>query len=57
MLGRFLGVSVVWWSDWWSEVDLTVVEKRRAFKEWLFRRDFDTYDGYRAQKAVVEHAE
>ena len=31
-------------------------EKRRAFEEWLQRRDRVTYDRYRAQSAVVKRA-
>ena len=43
-------------SEWWSEeVGLAVIEKRRA-EEWLQRRDRDTYDRYRAQRAVVKQA-
>ena len=42
-------------NEWWSEeVGLAVAEKRRAFEEWLQRRDRDTYDRYRAQRAVVK---
>ena len=36
-------------SDWWNEeVGRAVAEKRRAFEEWLQRRDRVTYDRYRA---------
>ena len=31
-------------------------EKRRAFEEWLQRRDTVTYDRYRAQSVVVKQA-
>ena len=31
-------------------------EKRRAFEEWLQRRDMVTYDRYRAQRAAVKLA-
>ena len=33
-----------------------VAEKRRAFEEWLLRRDRVTYDRYRAQRVVVKLA-
>ena len=33
-----------------------VAEKRRAFEEWLQRRDRVTYDRYRAQRVVVKLA-
>ena len=36
-------------SEWWNEeVGRAVAEKRRAFEEWLQRRDRVTYDRYRA---------
>ena len=35
---------------WNEEMGRTVAEKRRAFKEWLQRRDRVTYDRYRAQR-------
>ena len=42
-------------SEWWNEeVGRTVAEKRRAFKEWLQRRDRVNYDRYRAQRVVVK---
>ena len=31
-----------------------VAEKRRAFEEWLQRRDRVTYDSYRAQRVAVK---
>ena len=31
-------------------------EKRRAFEEWLQRRDTVTYDRYQAQRVVVKRA-
>ena len=34
---------------WNEEVSRAVAEKRRAFEEWLQRRDRVTYDRYRAQ--------
>ena len=34
-----------------------VAEKRRAFEEWLQRRDRVTYDKYRAQRVVVKRAD
>ena len=35
-------------SEWWNEkVGRAVAEKRRAFEEWLQRRDRLTYDRYR----------
>ena len=33
-----------------------VTKKRRAFEEWLQRRDWVTYDRYRAQRGVVKWA-
>ena len=33
-----------------------MAEKRRAFEEWLQRRDRVTYDKYRAQRVVVKLA-
>ena len=33
-----------------------VAERRRAFEEWLQRRDRDAYARYRAQRAVVKQA-
>ena len=41
---------------WNEEVGRTVAEKRRAFEEWLQRRDRVTYDRYRAQTVVVKLA-
>ena len=35
---------------------MAVAEKRRAFEKWLQRRDRDTYDRYRARRAVVKQA-
>ena len=44
-------------SEWWNEeVGRAVAEKRRAFEEWLQRRDWVTYDRYRAQRVVVKRA-
>ena len=44
-------------SEWWNEeVGRTMAEKRRAFEEWLERRDRVTYDRYRAQRVVVKRA-
>ena len=44
-------------SEWWNEeVGRAVAEKRRAFEEWLQRRDRVTYDRYRAQRVVVKLA-
>ena len=44
-------------SEWWNEeVGRAVAEKRRAFEEWLQRRDRVTYDRYRAQRVVVKQA-
>ena len=40
----------------WSKVGVEVTEKRGAFDEWLQRGDEDSYDKYRAQKAVVKLA-
>ena len=37
-------------------MDRMVAEKRKAFKEWLQRRDRVTYDRYRAQRVVVKLA-
>ena len=33
-----------------------MAEKRRAFEEWLQRRDSLTYDTYRAQRVVIKRA-
>ena len=41
---------------WNEEVGRAVAEKRRAFQEWLQRRDRITYDRYRAQRVVVRVA-
>ena len=35
---------------------MAVAEKRRAFEEWLQRRDRVTYDRYRAQRVFVRRA-
>ena len=44
-------------SEWWNEeLGRAVAEKRRAFEEWLQRRDRVTYDRYRAQRVVVKLA-
>ena len=44
-------------SEWWNEaVGRAVAGKRRAFEEWLQRRDRLTYDRYRAQRVVVKRA-
>ena len=44
-------------SAWWNEeVNRAVAEKRRAFEEWLQRRDMVTYDRYRAQRVAVKLA-
>ena len=44
-------------SEWWNEeVGRAVAEKRRAFEEWLQRRDMVTYDRYRAQRVAVKLA-
>ena len=44
-------------SEWWDEeVGRAVAEKRRAFEEWLQRRDRVTYDSYRAQRVAVKLA-
>ena len=44
-------------SEWWNEeVRRVVAKKRRAFEEWLQRRDRVTYDRYRAQKVAVKLA-
>ena len=42
-------------SEWWNEeVGRAVAEKRRAFEEWLQRRDRITSDRYRAQRVAVK---
>ena len=42
-------------SEWWNEeVGRAVAEQRRAFEEWLQRRDRVTYDRYRAQRVAVK---
>ena len=44
-------------SEWWNEeVGRAVAEKRRAFEEWLQRRDRVTYDRYWAQRVAVKLA-
>ena len=44
-------------SEWWNkELGRAVADKRRAFEEWLQRRDRVTYDRYRAQRVVVKLA-
>ena len=44
-------------SEWWNEeVGRAVAEKRRAFEEWLQRRDRVTYDRYREQRVAVKLA-
>ena len=44
-------------SEWWNEeVCFAVAVKRRAFEEWLQRRNRLTYDRHRAQRLVVKQA-
>ena len=44
-------------SEWWNEeVGKAVAEKRRAFEEWLQRRDMVTYDRYWAHRVAVKLA-
>ena len=44
-------------SEWWNEeVGRAVAKKRRAFEEWLQRRDRVTYDRYRAQRVAAKLA-
>ena len=44
-------------SEWWNdEVGRAVAENRRAFEEWLQRRDRVTYDRYQAQRVAVKLA-
>ena len=44
-------------SEWWNEeVGGTVAEKRKALEKWLQRKDWVTYDRYRAQRVVVKRA-
>ena len=44
-------------SQWWNEeMGRAVAEKRRAFEEWLQRRDRVTYDRYRMQRVAVKLA-
>ena len=44
-------------SEWWyEEVGRSVVEKRRAYEQWLQRTDRVTYDRYRAQRVAVKLA-
>ena len=44
-------------SEWWKEeVGRAVAEKRRAFEEWLQRRDRVANDRYRAQRVGVKRA-
>ena len=43
--------------EWWNEeVGRAVAKKRRAFEEWLQRRDRVTYDRYRAHRVAVKLA-
>ena len=43
--------------EWWNEeVGSPVAEKRRAFEDWLQRRDMVMYDRYRALTVVVKRA-
>ena len=42
-------------SEWWKEkVGRAAAEKRRAFEEWLQRRDRVTYERYWAQRVAVK---
>ena len=44
-------------NEWLNEeVGGAVVLNRRAFEEWLQRRDKVSYDRYRAQRVVVKRA-
>ena len=44
-------------SEWWNDkVGKEVAENRRAFEEWLQRKDRVTYDRYRTQRVVVKWA-
>ena len=44
-------------SEWWNEeVGRAVAKKRRAFEEWLQRRDRVTYDKYQAQRVAAKLA-
>ena len=44
-------------SEWWNEeVGKAVSGKRRAFEEWLQRRDRVIYNRYRAQRVAVKLA-
>ena len=41
-------------SEWWNEeVGRAVAKKRRAFEEWIQRRDRVTFDRYRVQRVAV----
>ena len=43
--------------EWWNkEVGMAMAVKRRAFEEWLQRRDRLTYDRYQAQRVVMKLA-
>ena len=54
---RRVGGQIRKGSEWWNEeVGRAVAEKRRAFEEWLRRRDRVTYDRYRAQRVAVKLA-
>ena len=54
---RRVGEQRIKWSEWWNEeVGRAVAEKRRAFEEWLQRKDVVTYDRYRAQRVAVKLA-
>ena len=42
-------------SEWWNEeVGRAVAKKRRAFEEWLQRRDSVTHNRYQAQRVAVK---
>ena len=42
-------------SEWWNEeLGKAVAEKRRAFEEWLQKRDRVIYDRYPAQRVAVK---
>ena len=44
-------------SEWWNEeVGRVVAKKRRAFGEWIKRRDRVTFDRYCAQRVAVKQA-
>ena len=52
---RRVGGGVRKGSEWWNEeVEVAVGEKRRAFEEWLQRKNAETYEKYREKRMEVK---